>query len=378
MISPGKTIGVLGGGQLGRMFTHAAQALGYKVAVYDPSGNGPAAAAADRVVQAPYEDIAALTAFAKAVDVITYEFENVPFEPLTAIAGIVALHPKAEVLMTCQNRQREKAWLRTNGIAHARYAEALDGDIVAAVAVVGRPCVIKTADFGYDGKGQMKVVDDADLEKAKAIFRGRRCVVEKWIDFQKEISVVVARGENGEIRTFPVSENIHTHHILDFSIVPARVSEAVAKEAEAIARRIVEKLGVVGLIAVEFFVTTSGEVLVNEIAPRTHNSGHWSIDSAPTSQFEQQVRAVCGLPLGATEPYGPTVMVNILGDAWRWQGDQAVGEPNWAVILAEPHAHLHLYGKDEPRPGRKMGHFKVRAGTVEEALVLAERLKNQL
>jgi 5-(carboxyamino)imidazole ribonucleotide synthase len=378
VIPPGKTIGVLGGGQLGRMLAHAAQALGYKVFVYDPSGHGPAAGAADRVVQAPYEDIAALTAFARSVDVITYEFENVPFEPLEAIAGLVPLHPRAEVLRICQNRQREKAWLRANGIAHARYAEALDGDVAAAVAQVGRPCVIKTADFGYDGKGQMKVTTDDDLEKATAIFRGRRCVVEKWIDFQREVSVICARNAAGERKTFPVAENIHRHHILDFSIVPARVSEAVAREAEAIAASVAEKLGVVGLIAVEFFVTVGGEVLVNELAPRTHNSGHWSLDAAPTSQFEQQVRAVCGLPLGPVEPFGPTVMVNILGDAWKWKGNQVVGEPNWAAVLGEPKAKLHLYGKDEPRPGRKMGHFTVRDATIEGALALAESLQARL
>ncbi len=378
MISPGKTIGVLGGGQLGRMFTHAAQALGYKVAVYDPSGNGPAAAAADSMVHAPYEDLAALTAFARSVDVITYEFENVPCEPLQAIEAIVPLHPRSEVLHICQNRQREKAWLKANGIRHAPYAEALDGDIVPAVAAVGRPCVIKTADFGYDGKGQMKVVSEADLEKAAAIFRGRRCVVEAWIEFDCEVSVLCARNEAGEIKTFPLSENLHTHHILDVSIVPGRVDTEVALRAEAIATKIAGRLGVVGLLAVEFFVTRDGEVLVNELAPRTHNSGHWSMDAAPTSQFEQQVRAVCNLPLGATEAFGPTVMVNILGDAWQWSGNQVVAEPNWAAVLREPKAKLHLYGKDAPRPGRKMGHFTVRDTTIEGALSLAEALKATL
>ena len=407
MILPGKTIGVLGGGQLGRMFAQAAQSLGYRVHVYEPQVGCPAGAVANREVNASYEDAGALREFARGVDVVTYEFENIPAAALAGIAAVVPLHPRADVLHTTQNRQREKAWLRANGFPHVAYAEALDGDIAAAVGQVGLPCVVKTADFGYDGKGQMKLTTAADLEQAVAIFRGRRCVVEAWCEFTCELSVIVARSSAGETRAFPVAENIHTHHILDFSIVPARVTAEVAVRAEALAEQIAAKLGVVGLLAVELFLTTAGELVVNELAPRPHNSGHWSLDGCETSQFEQHVRAVCGLPLGGVAVREPTVMVNILGDAWyapaadevdqagagavcegaganeAARGDtKGAGErprfPNWSAVLAEPRAKLHLYGKSEPRRARKMGHFTVRAADVETALARARELKARL
>lgn len=378
MIPPGQTIGVLGGGQLGRMFGQAAQTLGYRVHVFEPIGPCPAGAVANQEINASYEDIPALTAFARECAVVTYEFENIPSAPLAAIAPLVPLHPRAEVLHTTQNRQREKAWLRQNGFPHVRYAEALDGDIAPAVAQVGLPCVVKTADFGYDGKGQMKLATANELEQAIAIFRGRRCVVEAWVEFICEVSVIVARRPSREARAFPVAENIHTHHILDFSLVPARVSPTVARAAEELAVRIAETLGVVGLLAVELFVTKNGEVLVNELAPRPHNSGHWSIDGCETSQFEQHVRAVCDLPLGGVAVREPTVMVNILGDAWRWRDGRVAGDPNWTAILNAPRAKLHLYGKSEPRPGRKMGHFTVRGRDVETAFAQAKELKGQL
>ena len=378
MIAPGKTIGVLGGGQLGRMLAQAAQTLGYRVHVYEPQIHCPAGAVANHEVNASYQDADALLDFARGVDVVTYEFENIPAAALAVIAPLVPLHPSAEVLHTTQNRQREKAWLKANGFPHVAYAEALDGDIAPAVAQVGLPCVVKTADFGYDGKGQMKLSTSADLEQAVAIFRGRRCVVEAWCEFSCELSVIVARSTTGETRAFPVSENIHTHHILDFSIVPARVPTAVAEAAEALAARIAEKIGVVGLLAVELFLTTAGELVVIVLAPRPHNSGHWSLDGGETSQFEQHVRAVCGLPLGAVAVREPTVMVNILGDAWKWADGKVVGAPRWAAILAAPRAKLHLYGKAEPRPGRKMGHFTVRAADVATALAQAQALKTQL
>ena len=378
MILPGQTIGVLGGGQLGRMLAQAAQTLGYRVHVFEPQSQCPAGAVANREVNASYDDLAALTAFARSVDVITYEFENIPAGPLAALAALVPLYPRAEVLHICQNRQREKAWLRANEFPHVRFAEALDGDIAAAVAEVGLPCVVKTADFGYDGKGQMKLATPADLEHAVAIFRGRRCVVEAWCEFSRELSVIVARNLPGETRAFPVAENIHTHHILDFSLVPARVAVETARAAEALATRIAEKLGVVGLLAVELFLTTGGDLLVNELAPRPHNSGHWSLDGGETSQFEQHVRAVCGLPLGDPSVREPTVMVNILGDAWHWSDGKVVGAPDWPAIFATARAKLHLYGKTEPRPGRKMGHFTVRAENVEIAFAQARDLKRKL
>jgi 5-(carboxyamino)imidazole ribonucleotide synthase len=360
------------------MFAQAAQTFGYRVHVFEPVGPSPAGAIANQEVNADYEDLAALTAFARDCSVVTYEFENIPSLPLAAIASLAPLHPRAAVLHVCQNRQREKAWLRTNGFPHVRFAEALDGEIATAVAEVGQPCVVKTADFGYDGKGQMKIADEADFEKARAIFRGRRCVVERWVEFSNEISVIVARSSTGETRPFPVAENLHAQHILDFSIVPARVNDTVKRDAEVLATAIAEKLGVVGLLAVEMFVTSGGEVLVNELAPRPHNSGHWTIDGCETSQFEQHVRAVCGLPLGGVAVREPTVMVNILGDAWRWRDGKRDADPNWAVILEAPKAKLHLYGKAEPRPGRKMGHFTVRALTIEAALAAARDLKARL
>jgi 5-(carboxyamino)imidazole ribonucleotide synthase len=378
VIRPGQTIGILGGGQLGRMLAQAAQAMGYRVHVYEPMGDCPAGAVADFLTCAPYDDLPALGAFARSLNVLTYEFENIPVEPLRILENIVVLHPSPGVLHVCQNRWREKAWLRENGFPLAGYEEALVGDIEDAVSQLGLPCVVKTADFGYDGKGQMKIETPADLAQAAAIFRGRRCVVEQWVEFEREISVICARTGSGVSRTFPASENIHTHHILDFSIVPARIAPSVEAQARDLATRIAEKLNVVGLLAVEMFLTTDGNLIVNELAPRPHNSGHWSIDGGKTSQFEQHVRAICGLPLGPSDARNPTVMVNILGDAWKWRGAEVVGEPDWAAILAEPSAKLHLYGKPVPRPGRKMGHFTVQGDEVEATVALAVALKARL
>ncbi len=377
MIAPGRAIGVLGGGQLGRMFAQAAQGLGYRVHVYEPSGPSPAGAVADRETCAPYEDLASLEAFARSVDVVTYEFENIPSEPLRVVEGIVALRPASSVLHVCQNRSREKAWLSANGFPHARYAEALGGDIGEAAGAVGLPCVVKTADFGYDGKGQMRIATEQDLAQASAIFRGRRCVVEQWVDFEREISVICARTAAGETRTFPAAENLHANHILDLSIVPARIAPQVEQAARRLAERLAGALGVVGLLAVEMFLTRPGDLLVNEVAPRPHNSGHWSMDGGETSQFEQHVRAVCGLPLGPSGARNPTVMVNILGDAWL-RGGGAMAEPDWGAVLAEPRARLHLYGKPDPRPGRKMGHFTVQGSDIEETLGLARAIKARL
>ncbi|MGH7946368.1 MAG: 5-(carboxyamino)imidazole ribonucleotide synthase, partial [Opitutaceae bacterium] len=309
MILPGQTIGVLGGGPIGRMLAQAGQTLGYRVHVFEPAGPSPAGAVANREFNASYEDIPALKEFARQADVITCAFENIPAEPLNAIAPLVPLIPRVEVLRVCQNRQREKAWLRSNGFPQVRYAEALDGDIAAMIAQVGRPCVVKSADFDRDGRGQMKITTDAELEHAAAIFRGRRCIMERWVDFSCEVSVIVARSMGGKVRAFPLAENIHTRQVLDSSIAPARVSPAIAREAVQLATAIAEKLNLVGLLAAELFIMPNGEVLVNELAPRPHNSGHWTIDGCVTSQFEQHVRAVCDLPLGSVDVRTPTVMV---------------------------------------------------------------------
>ncbi len=373
MIPPGKTIGILGGGQLGRMLAQAATRLGYRVHVYEPQANCPAGAVAHQEVNAAFDDLAALTAFAQQCDVVTYEFENVPAAPLRAIEGLTQLHPHWSVLETCQNRSREKNWLKQGGFPHARFAEvAAGGDVAAGIREVGLPCVVKTADFGYDGKGQVKVRAEAEIAAAQQAFAGQACVIEQWIDFACEVSVVMARSAKAAIRVYPLVENIHTNHVLDFSIVPARVAPEITAAAEKMARLIAEKIGLVGVMGVEMFVTRDGRVLVNELAPRTHNSGHYTIDACAVSQFEQQVRAICGLPLGDTRLLAPVVMVNILGDAW------AKGEPKWDVLLAEPAVRLHLYGKAEPRPGRKMGHFTVTSRDADMALGLAQKIKARL
>jgi 5-(carboxyamino)imidazole ribonucleotide synthase len=366
-ILPGKTIGVLGGGQLGRMLAQAATRLGYRVHVYEPAANCPAGAVSHLEVNAPYQDLAALTAFAQQCEVVTYEFENVPAAPLKAIEAVTQLRPHWSVLETTQNRSREKRWLRDHGFPHARFAEGTD--VAAGIREVGVPCVVKTADFGYDGKGQLKVMTEADIPAAVKKFAGQPVVIEQFVDFACEVSAVVARTAGGEVRVFPIAENLHANHILDFSIVPARVAPAVTAAAGKLARLIAEKINLVGVMGVEFFVTRADAVLVNELAPRTHNSGHWTIDACMTSQFEQQVRAICGLPLGGTALLSPVVMVNILGEAW------AAGEPDWPALLAADGVKLHLYGKAEPRAGRKMGHFTVQDGELSVALTRAEKLK---
>jgi 5-(carboxyamino)imidazole ribonucleotide synthase len=391
---PGKTIGVLGGGQLGRMLAHAATRLGYRIHVFEPQANCPAGAVAHKEVNAPYEDLEALAAFARECDVVTYEFENVPSAPLKHIETLTQLRPHWSVLATTQNRSREKRWLRDNGFPHARFAEVSVAGVAdpgpgspspattnleQAIREVGVPCVVKTADFGYDGKGQLKVMTEADVPAALKKFAGHAVVIEQFVDFACEVSAVVARSASAAVRVFPISENIHTNHILDFSIVPARVPAEVLAKAEKLARLVAEKIDLVGVLGVEFFVTKSGDVLINELAPRTHNSGHYTIDACMTSQFEQQVRAICGLPLGAVTLLSPVVMVNILGDSWKWDAaGKLAGEPNWDALLAQPNVRLHLYGKEEPRVGRKMGHFTVVARDAEMAFELAQKYKARL
>lgn len=380
MIPPGSTLGVLGGGQLGRMLAHAATRMGYRLHVYEPEAHCPAGEVATREFNAPYKDLESLREFARGCAAVTYEFENVPVEPLWEIESLVPLRPHWGVLETCQNRMREKTWLARNGFPHVPFAEVeAGGDLAAAVKRIGLPCVVKTADFGYDGKGQQKVSTVEQIPAAAAAFARQRAVVERFIDFKCELSVIVARNPAGEMRTFPVAENIHTRHILDFSIVPARIDSAVATQARALAESIAEAFGLVGLLAVELFMTDRGDLLVNEMAPRTHNSGHWTLDGCVTSQFEQQVRAIAGLPLGDTSLTVPAaVMVNILGDAWRWRGDTLVGPPDWSALLADSRCKLHLYGKAAPRPGRKMGHFTVTGPVAGETLESARRLKARL
>ncbi|HEX2900053.1 MAG TPA: 5-(carboxyamino)imidazole ribonucleotide synthase [Bacteroidia bacterium] len=366
----GTTIGVLGGGQLGRMLAQAVKRMGGRIHVYEPQAGCPAGAVADKEVNASYEDLAALSAFARECDVITYEFENVPSAPLRAIEGLSQLRPHWRVLETAQNRSREKNWLKQNGFPHARFAEvARDGDLAAGIREVGVPCVVKTADFGYDGKGQLKVMAEADIAAALKRFTGHPVVIEQFVDFACEVSAVVARTEKGETAVFPVAENIHTNHILDISVVPARVPPAVIAAAEAMACDVAAKIGLIGVMGVEFFVAQSGAVLINELAPRTHNSGHYTMDACVTSQFEQQARAISGLPLGPVTLLSPVAMVNVLGDAW------ARGEPNWKALQSQPGIHLHLYGKAEARPARKMGHFNALAADADAAFTRARQAK---
>lgn len=379
MLLPGKTIGVLGGGQLGRMFAHAAERLGYRVHVYEPAADSPAGEVAAVEVNAPYDDVNRLRDFVRACDVVTYEFENIPVGPLQQIEHDVKLYPHWSVLEICQHRTREKNWLKRNGFPHVPFAEVpAGGDLAGAIRDIGLPCVVKTAAFGYDGKGQMKIHDEAGVAKAAVAFAQQPAVVEKFISFRCEVSAVVARAESGAMQAFPIVENIHTRHILDFSIAPARVPEAVRARAETLGKAIAEKLGVVGLLAIEMFVTGDDEILVNELAPRPHNSGHVTMDACVTSQFEQHVRAICGLPLGDATMTSPAVMVNILGDAWTWRHGHVSAEPDWAAILNARAAKLHLYGKREPRVGRKMGHFTVCGETMDAALATARELKGKL
>jgi 5-(carboxyamino)imidazole ribonucleotide synthase len=374
MILPGKTIGFLGGGQLGRMSGIAARKLGYGVAVFEPVPGSPAGHVADLEVNAAYSDEAAIRSFAERCDVITYEFENVPAAAAELCASLRPTHPSPFVLSTCQNREREKTFLREKGFPHAAFEVVTSAEELAgAVAKLGTPCVMKTADFGYDGKGQRRIRSaDEDWERVWSEFGAHRAVVEQWVSFERELSVICASNGQGDFLTYPVAENIHANGILDLSIVPARISEQTADAARALARSIAESLNLVGLLAVEMFLASDGQLVVNELAPRPHNSGHWSFDAAVTSQFEQHVRSVCGLPLGATDCLRPAVMVNLLGDLWR------AGPPRWEIVLAEPRAKLHLYGKDRAAPGRKMGHFTALGASVDEALATAQRLQAAL
>ncbi len=371
-IAPGGVVGILGGGQLGRMFGIAARRMGYSVHAFEPTSDSPAGQISDVEINAPYDDYEALTHFAREVEVVTFEFENIPRAAIEAVHATRPVRPQANVLHVCQNREREKNFLCEHGFPLAPFAVVDSLDCLrAAIDHIGLPAVLKIADFGYDGKGQVKITAAEDIPGVWERFGVFRAVLEKWIPFKGELSVVVARGLDGQTAPFSPSENIHTNHILDVSIVPARYSDAVLSRAKEIAEGIARDLDVVGLLAVEFFVTQDDELLVNELAPRPHNSGHYTFDACVTSQFEQQLRAVCGLPLGATDMLAPVVMWNLLGDLWE------NGEPDWSVILAEPRAKLHLYGKSEARRGRKMGHVCVLAD-IEEALEIIQGFKAKL
>ena len=370
IIPPGSTLGVLGSGQLGRMFTIAARRMGYRVHTFSPDEDTPTGQVADVEVCASYEDLDALRAFARNVDVVTFEFENVPIDAIDAVEALAPVRPSGGALHTTQQRAREKTFLADRGFPTAPFARATTLDeLWDGVALVGTPAVVKTAAFGYDGKGQHAVTTPADVEHIWTALGHQEAVVEKRIALQAEISVIAARGMDGAVALYPVFENRHRHHILDVTTAPAAIPLAIERRVAEITQALLEELQYVGVLCVEFFLSTDGEVLVNELAPRPHNSGHLTFDAAMTSQFEQQVRAICGLPLGATDLLRPAAMANLLGDLW------VGGEPNWAAACRSADVKLHVYGKLQARPGRKMGHLTCMARTVEEAQdrVLAAR-----
>ena len=372
-ILPGAAIGVLGSGQLGRMFAIAARRMGYRVHTLSPDTDTPTGQVADVEITASYDDLEAVARFARAVKAVTFEFENVPSPAAETCARFGPVRPAGEVLHITQHRIREKTFLRTAGLPHTPFREVHSfGELHSAVDALGLPAILKTAGFGYDGKGQVRITGRGELADAWKTMNGGAAVLEAFVDFDREISVVAARGADGSFVHYGAVENHHERHILDITIAPARITAEVQRDAVDIARMVLEKLGVVGVLCVEFFVTKSGELLINELAPRPHNSGHFTFDACVTSQFEQQLRAVCGLPLGSTAQMRPAVMVNLLGDLWQ------KGEPNWPAACAHSDVKLHLYGKMEPRPGRKMGHLTALADTVDHALECALRARRSL
>ena len=350
MIAPGSTIGIVGGGQLGRMLASAAAAMGYKTHIYTPEKDAPASQVATKTTIGAYQDATALRAFGQSVDVVTFEFENVPSETLDMLGEVVSVRPGPTVLHTTRNRIREKDFITGCNIGTAPYrAIRSREDLMEAVAVLKAPAILKTTELGYDGKGQVLIKDAEEALSAWQHLAAHEAIYEGFVDFTREASVIVARGLEGEIQCYPLVENHHKHHILHRTIAPAEASDAMQKDAENIARTLAERINLVGIMAVEMFITQSGQLLVNELAPRPHNSGHWTLDASATSQFEQQIRAICGWSLGDTTPLAPSEMINLLGDDWL----------SWPRYARDKHAHIHLYGKTESRPGRKMGHVTV-------------------
>lgn len=346
MLPAGAVIGILGGGQLGRMLAMAAARLGYVTHVYEPGSAPPAGQVAARLTTAPYEDLAALAAFARGVDVVTYEFENIPASALDAIEAICPLHPNRRALEISQDRLTEKAFLTDLGLRTAPFAAVTDaGDLARALDRIGVPAILKTRRLGYDGKGQARLASAGDAEAALAAMAGAPALLEGFVAFSREVSVIAARTAAGQVVAFDPGENVHREGILRRTTVPARLSEAERAEAVRLAGRILEALDYVGVMGVELFVTARG-LVVNEVAPRVHNSGHWTQNGCAVDQFEQHIRAIAGWPLGDGRRHADVVMENLIGDE--------IGRA--AAIAAEPGAALHLYGKTEARPGRKMGH----------------------
>lgn len=368
-VLPGATVGVLGSGQLGRMFAIAARRMGYRVHTFSPDDDTPTGQVADSEVQGAYDDLDAVRAFARGVDVVTFEFENVSSAAAEAAAEHAPVRPAGAVLHTTQNRLREKGFLAGAGFPVVPFAAVRSVDeLRQALARLGTPAVLKTAGWGYDGKGQVKIAAPEEADAAWSALRTEEAVLEAFVDFEREVSVVAARGLDGSFAHFGLIANDHSRHILDVSVAPAPVGAATVREAVEIARGVLEGLGVVGVLCVELFLTRDGRLLVNELAPRPHNSGHLTFDACVTSQFEQQLRAICGLPLGATDLLRPAAMANLLGDLWQ------DGEPDWVAACRFPEVKIHLYGKATPRPGRKMGHLTALAGFGDTADLARQRV----
>jgi 5-(carboxyamino)imidazole ribonucleotide synthase len=372
-VLPGATIGVLGSGQLGRMFALDARRMGYRVHTFSPDSDTPTGQISDEEITASYDDLDALAAFAEEVDVVTIEFENIPAPTLEYLADRIPVRPGALVLHTTQHRVREKLFLEKAGlpvVPHSRVSTL--NELHSALLMLDYPAVLKTADWGYDGKGQRIIRRAGEAETLFAELDGVDVVLEKFISFERELSVIAARGLSGEFVHYGVVENSHLNHILDYTLAPAALAPRVERRAIEIAESVLAELGVVGVLCVEFFLTADEQLYVNELAPRPHNSGHWTIDACITSQFEQQLRAVCGLPLGDAEILRPAAMVNLLGDLWD------AGEPQWAEACRAEGVKLHLYGKQDARPGRKMGHLTVLDAIPANALRRALEARDNL
>ena len=368
MILPGATLGMLGGGQLGRMFTTAAQTMGYKVIVLDPDPHSPAGVIADQHLCAKYDDEEVLESLARACDAVTTEFENIPASTLAYLESKTVVHPSSDALSKTQNRIIEKQFIASLGIAVAPFLPIrTEKDIEDVESHIQLPAILKVANFGYDGKGQVVCHSLKDIRQAFALLNQAECVLEQRINLEREVSTVLARGQLGDISNFPIAENTHINGILHSTTVPSAISDQQAQIVMEIADKIAEGLNYVGTMAVEFFISKEGDIIVNEIAPRPHNSGHFTLDACETSQFEQQVRMLCNLPSGNCELKSPVVMLNILGDVW------GSSEPHWHDLLSIPNNKLHLYGKQEARPGRKMGHFNVLAASTKQAMVIANK-----
>jgi 5-(carboxyamino)imidazole ribonucleotide synthase len=375
-VLPGAAIGVFGSGQLGRMLAIAARRAGYRIHVFSPERNSPTGQIADVEITAAYDDLTAVEQFAREVDVVTFEFENVAADALESLEGIVPVRPGGNVLRTTQNRLLEKTFLQSAGIPVTPFVPITsDDDLHEAMATASFPSVLKTAASGYDGKGQVRVSAAEDLPSAWEAIARCAAILERFVDFQCELSVVAARSlVSGKVdfAAYPPIGNEHRDHILDVSVCPAQLPPDVSRQAIEVTRAVFDALDIVGVTCVEFFLTVNGELLVNELAPRPHNSGHLTIDAHLTCQFEQQLRSICGLPLGSTMQLRPAAMANLLGDVWE------SGTPNWRNLLAFPNVKLHLYGKEEPRAGRKMGHLTAIAESANEAVAIARQARESL